>query len=285
MIRKHKLSKFAAVGTAVACAVFVLAVGATSFASSTKTTKAQVAHMVKIPGGTLTIAEAAAADPNYIFPMMGGAYFSVSNFQLIYLLCRPLYWFGVGSTPNLNPSSRSPMLPVYTNGGKTVTIKLKGYKWCNGEPVTSPGRRVLDEPAQGERHLLGRLRPGPASSPATSSTSSPTTPTTVMFTLDAPTARYWFTYNELSQVSPLPIAWDITAAGAQARLGRLLERRLHVGRRPRSDRQGHPSLDRLRRRQALRRGLRLPHGQDRGGRPWHLRHEPALADRGRARSS
>ena len=42
----------------------------------------------------MTIAEAAAAGPNYIFPMMGGAYFSVSNFQLIYLLYRPLYWFG-----------------------------------------------------------------------------------------------------------------------------------------------------------------------------------------------
>ena len=33
--------------------------------------------MVKVPGGTLTIAEAPAAGPNYIFPMMSGAYFSV----------------------------------------------------------------------------------------------------------------------------------------------------------------------------------------------------------------
>src|ERR1035438_6114228 len=129
MIRKHKLSKYAVVGTAVASAVFVLAVGATSFASPAKTTKAQVAHIVKIPGGTMTIAEAANGGPNYIWPMMGGAYFSVSNFQLIYMMFRPLYWFGVGSTPNLNPSISLAYVPKYTNNGRTVTINLKAYKW------------------------------------------------------------------------------------------------------------------------------------------------------------
>ncbi len=36
MIRKHKLGKLAVLGTAVTCAVFVLAVGATSFASPAK---------------------------------------------------------------------------------------------------------------------------------------------------------------------------------------------------------------------------------------------------------
>jgi len=64
--------------------------------------------MVKVPGGTMTIAEAAAGGPNYIFPMMGGAYFSVSNFQLIYMMFRPLYWFGVGSTQTSNAASQWP---------------------------------------------------------------------------------------------------------------------------------------------------------------------------------
>jgi len=30
---------------------------------------------------------------------------------------------------------------------------------------------------------------------------------------------YWFTYNELSQITPLPIAWDITATGGGPRFG------------------------------------------------------------------
>ena len=82
MTRKRKLTKVAIMGTAVASAVFVLAVGASSFATTSKTTAAHVTKMVKIPGGTMTIAEAPAAGPNYIFPMMGGAYFSVTNFEL-----------------------------------------------------------------------------------------------------------------------------------------------------------------------------------------------------------
>ena len=70
MIRKHKLGKLAILGTALTCAVFVLAIGATSFASPAKTTKAQVAHMVRDPRRDLTIAKRPPAAPNYIFPMM-----------------------------------------------------------------------------------------------------------------------------------------------------------------------------------------------------------------------
>ena len=36
---------------------------------------------------------------------MSLAFFSVNNInQFQYLMYRPLYWFGNGSTPNLNPS-------------------------------------------------------------------------------------------------------------------------------------------------------------------------------------
>ena len=147
--------------------------------------------MVKIPGGTMTIAEAAAGGPNYLFPMMGGAYFSVANFQLIYMLYRPLYWFGVGNTPDLNPSLSVADAPVYTNHGRTVTIKMKGYKWSNGESCRRPGHRLLDEHAEGERHLLGRpSRPARGSFPVTSQTSSPTArPTRSSSPWTRPTAR------------------------------------------------------------------------------------------------
>ena len=37
---------------------------------------------------------------------------------------------------------------------------------------------------------------------------------TVTFTLDATYSSYWFTYNELSQISPLPVAWDVTSPKA-----------------------------------------------------------------------
>ena len=219
MIQKHKLSKLAAVGTAMACAVFVLALGATSFASPSKTTKAQVAHIVKIPGGTMTIAEAAAAGPNYIFPMMGGQYFSVSNFQLIYMMYRPLYWFGVGSTPNLNPSISLAYAPKYTNNGRTVTVNLKAYKWSNGVPVTSRDVLFWMNMLKANATSWAGFAPGPGQFPGDVTNVTTPNATTVVFNLDATYSSYWFTYNELSQVSPLPKAWDITAAGAKAGSG------------------------------------------------------------------
>jgi peptide/nickel transport system substrate-binding protein len=132
------LRRLAALGTVVAAAALVLAgCGSSSSPSTTTTSGAAPTRMVKVPGGTMTIAESAAAGPNYIFPMMGGAYFSVANFQLIYLMFRPLYWFGTGYTPDLNPGLSVAKAPVYSKGGKTVTIKMKGYRWtprtsCSG---------------------------------------------------------------------------------------------------------------------------------------------------------
>ncbi len=59
----------------------------------------------KIAGGTATWAEAPNTQPNYIFPFMSLAYFSVANInQFQFLMYRPLYWFGNGAQPTLNPS-------------------------------------------------------------------------------------------------------------------------------------------------------------------------------------
>ena len=85
-----------------------------------------------------TYAEQPPTPPNYIFPFMSLAFFSVANSeQFQYLMYRPLYWFGQGATPNLNPSLSLAQPPVYSNNNKTVTINLNPYKWSNGETVTA----------------------------------------------------------------------------------------------------------------------------------------------------
>ena len=159
MLRKRMLTKLAVVGTAVACAVFVVAVGASSSATTSKPAKAQVTHMVKIPGGTLTYATPPAAAPDYIFPMMSGAYFCVANFQLIYDMFRPMYWFGHGQTPDLNTSLSLADMPVYSNGGKTVTVKMKGFKWSNGETVDAQDVVFWQNMMKAEAHRMGRVCP------------------------------------------------------------------------------------------------------------------------------
>jgi len=171
--------------------------------------------MVKVPGGTLTWAEAPATTPNYIFPMMPSANFSVANFQYIYNMFRPLYWFGLGQTPNINPIVSLASLPVYSNGGKTVTVKMKGFKWSNGETVDAQDVVFWQNMMKVEGTNWGEYAPGPDQYPGNIvGLTADNATDTLTFTLNKPYSTYWFTYNELSQITPLPIAWDITAAGA-----------------------------------------------------------------------
>ena len=50
----------------------------------------------------------------------------------------PLYWFGENGQAQVNYALSVGKPPVYSNGGKTVTISLNPqYKWSNGTPVTT----------------------------------------------------------------------------------------------------------------------------------------------------
>ncbi|HEU5419442.1 MAG TPA: hypothetical protein VFV41_17260, partial [Streptosporangiaceae bacterium] len=75
---------------------------------------------------------------NWIFPFYAITNASVYNSeQFQWLMYRPLYMFGNNTNNNvainypLSPANK----PAYSNGGKTVTVTMKGWKWSNGEPV------------------------------------------------------------------------------------------------------------------------------------------------------
>ena len=81
-----------------------------------------------------------AATPNFILPFYPAQLCSVNNIeQFQFLMYRPLYWFGVGTSPNVNTSLSLGETPTFS--GNTVTVNLKNYKWANGESVT--GQDVL----------------------------------------------------------------------------------------------------------------------------------------------
>jgi peptide/nickel transport system substrate-binding protein len=172
----------------------------------------------KQQGGTATYAESPGAPPNYIFPFMSLAFFSVYNInQFQFLMYRPLYWFGNGAQPTLNPPLSLAQSPVYSNNNTTVVINLKSYKWSNGETVT----------AQDVMFWMNMLHSDKANWAAYASGFIPdnvksitiNSPTQLTFTLTGPVNPYWFTYNQLSQITPMPVAWDITATGAAAGSG------------------------------------------------------------------
>jgi peptide/nickel transport system substrate-binding protein len=158
-----------------------------------------------------TWAELAGSTPNFILPYYPAQLCSVNNTeQFQYLMYRPLYWFGTGLSPNLNPSLSLASTPTFTNGGTTATINLKNYKWSNGESVT--GQDVMffmnvyhAEPTNYCGYVKG-LFPDDVTNVTTSGDS-------VTFTFNKAYNQHWILYNELSQITPMPVAWDITAAG------------------------------------------------------------------------
>ncbi len=165
----------------------------------------------KIAGGTATFAEGPAATPNYILPMTSCKYFSVTNLsQFIELMYRPLYWFGENGQVKLNSSLSIAQDPVYTDGGKTVTMKLKNWKWSDGTPITS--RDVEFWMNLYKANLGGYCGYTPTYFPDNVTSMSYPDATTVVFGLDKAYGSYWFTYNELSQITPLPQhSWDKTS--------------------------------------------------------------------------
>jgi peptide/nickel transport system substrate-binding protein len=165
----------------------------------------------KLSGGTATWAEAPNAKPNYIFPLASGGFFSVANLsQFQFLMYRPLYWFGDNGTVKLNSSLSLANDPVYSDGGKTVTMKLKGWKWSDGQPITSRDvefwMNLLKANTGSWAAYVAKEFPDNVVS-----MSFPDSMTTV-FTLDKAYGSYFYTYNELSQISPLPQhVWDKTS--------------------------------------------------------------------------
>jgi peptide/nickel transport system substrate-binding protein len=160
--------------------------------------------------GTITWAESPGSAPTWIFPVTPGADLStstVSTFQ--FLMWRPLYWFGNGVSPTEVPSMSLAYQPTYSNGDKTVTIRMKtSYRWSNGQPITS----------QDALFFIDEVRAAVAESGANWGYYTPhigipdqvvsaATPnaTTLVLHLNKAVNPLWFTDDELYYVQPMPV--------------------------------------------------------------------------------
>lgn len=188
-------------------AVAALSVGFLGTTAASATTK--TAHGMKM-GGTVNFAEGPGASPNYIFPLVPPTNFSTSNLgEFQELMYRPLYWFGSGNKATINYTLSVAKPPVFSNNDQTVTINLKNYKWSNGEKVTSQDVIFWMNLVKANKANWAAYVPGAFPDNITSYTAK--SPTTVVLQLDKSYNPTWFTYNELSQITPLPLAWDRTS--------------------------------------------------------------------------
>ncbi len=207
-----------ALGTALMAAAILA-----SACGQTLTTRARTAA-----GVTVTFADQAGSVPTYILPLMSAADASDANlgpFQL--LMYRPLYWSGAHGSPAIDGAESLADPPVYSNGGRTVSITLKRAVWSDGRPVTTRDVQFWMDLLRADPTAYWAYVPGQF-------------PDNVV-AMSYPTAdRFTITFNraynhqfllgdELTQIIPLPQhawdrtsrtgsvgGWDRTARGARA---------------------------------------------------------------------
>jgi peptide/nickel transport system substrate-binding protein len=163
-----------------------------------------------VKGGTAVMAEPPSQAPSYIFPFMAPSVSTNQNlFDFTYLMYRPLYWFGNGAQPTLN-TSLSLADPATFSGAK-VTITLKHYMWSNGTPVTAQDVVFwINMMRAVPQDWFGSV---PGGFPTNVSDVTAVSATEVTMTMKKAYSPTWFLYNNLSQITPMPAAWDRTASG------------------------------------------------------------------------
>jgi peptide/nickel transport system substrate-binding protein len=168
--------------------------------------------------GTITWAEPPGSAPTWIFPITPGADFTVySTDDFSYESWRPLYWTQSGTSPKIDQALSLAYLPTYSNGDKTVTVRMKtNYKWNDGQPVTaSDSLFFLDELKAAVKESganWGPYSPGVGIPDQVVSASAPNA-TTLVLNLNKPVNPTWFTENNLAQIQPMPVyAWAKSSA-------------------------------------------------------------------------
>jgi peptide/nickel transport system substrate-binding protein len=169
--------------------------------------------------GVITWAEAPDTAPTWILPIVSSAAYSVNDTtQFSDLMWRPLYWFENGVEPNEDAPLSLALDPTWSNGDKTLTIKMRtNYKWSDGQPVTAQDvvftfdeiKAAVTENAAD----WGPYSPGSGIPDQVASISAPDA-TTVVINLKAAVNPGWFLDDELSSVNPMPAhAWARATAG------------------------------------------------------------------------
>ncbi len=225
------------VGAAVATALVLAACGSSGRGPGSSATPggssgsslsggSQTGHVIASTGtpargGTAYWAEQPLSPPNYIFPLVSGAYYSNENvYDFQTLMYRPLYWYGDQGKPGVDYPLSLGERPRYSDRGRVVTIRLKSAVWSDGEGVGARDVIFWINLLKANRGEWASYVPG--GFPDNVVSARAIGKRTVRLWLNRAYNPIWFTDNELSQITPLPLAWDITSlpgAGPPATAG------------------------------------------------------------------
>lgn len=162
--------------------------------------------------------EQPGSPPNFIFPLLPPAYFNLANLgQFQYLMYRPLYWFGQGGSGGPDSSRSLAVHPTFSRDHTKATVVMRPYRWSNGETVDATDVLFWMNLLHAAKATWAAYVTGGFPDIVTSVVVD--SPTTLTFTFDKAYGPTWLTDNALSQITPLPRAWDVTAARAAAGSG------------------------------------------------------------------
>ena len=166
--------------------------------------------------GTITYAMIPGAVPNWILPMPNSASNSVYNvFNFEWQMWPPLYYAPKGSTPTVDSELSVANPPVWSNGGKTMSITLKPWKWSNGTTLSSKDLLFTFQMIQaGVKASPANWAPYvPGFFPSTIVSMSAPNATTVVVNLSKPVNPTWMEEDILGSVPVMPSAeWSKTSA-------------------------------------------------------------------------
>lgn len=197
----------ALLGTAAGVAILLAAAACGGGGSGGKQTGG-----TPVNGGTASFALPPNTVPNYIFPFMPIQNFSVANSNLQYQLWRPLIWAGKGDQAAIDWKTSLIKKPEFS--GNKVTIDLKPYKFSDGTAVDATSVMFWVNMAKAEKKNYAAYVPGQF--PDNVKSVHVDSPTRITFTTDKSYSPQWFTWNQLSQITPMPAAWEKTSSGKKA---------------------------------------------------------------------
>lgn len=164
------------------------------------------------PTNTITYAEMAGNSPDYIFPYEACQYFYTSNInQFQYMMYRPLYWYGTPGSSSVDFNLSAGNKPVFSNGNKTVTISMKGWKFADGQVVDAQSVMFFLNMYKADPLGYCGYSKGYGIPDQVASASGKGNTVTINFTTSV--NPNWLLYNYLSEITPLPNSWDVTAPG------------------------------------------------------------------------
>ncbi len=164
------------------------------------------------PSGAATFAALPGSNFEDIFPIISATSVNVTSLNTIRLLYLPLYKFTSSSVAGSFDRQLSlAQAPKFANGGKTVDITLKHYKWSDGKPVTARDAQLWENLLVANKASWAEYVPGQYPDDVTSFTV--TGQYTFSLTFNQALNHAWVLRNVLAWITPLPQhLWDKTSA-------------------------------------------------------------------------